>query len=89
MKISIIDRYLCSKIYYSPEDNSLLYPTTMENSTCELVKKYGDCEADDIPLKMLDALNLKISKNQQILQGMKNATSLLRLLFRNRLTFFR
>ena len=54
----------------------------------ELVKKIWRSEADiDIPLKMLDALNLKSQRISRFSQGMKMQLSLPWPLFRNRLTF--
>ena len=72
-EISIIDTDIyAQKIYYSPEDNSILYPTMNGKFHLELVKKIWRSEADiDIPLKMLDALNLKSQRISRFSQGMK------------------
>lgn len=71
--ISIIDSDIyAQEVYYSPEDNSILYPTMNGKFHLELVKKIWKSEADiDTPLKMLDALNLKSQKISKFSQGMK------------------
>lgn len=71
--ISIIDSDIyAQEVYYSPEDNSILYPTMNGKFHLELVKKIWRSEVNiDTPLKMLDALNLKSQKISKFSQGMK------------------
>ena len=71
--ISIIDSDIyAQEVYYSPEDNSILYPTMTGKFHLELVKKIWKSRANiDAPLKMLDALDLKSQKISRFSQGMK------------------
>lgn len=71
--ISIIDSDIyAQEVYYSPEDNSILYPAMNGKFHLELVKKIWKSEVNiDTPLKMLDALNLKSQKISKFSQGMK------------------